>query len=149
MPLNEAQGYHQTSLTEKQQHEAMAAIYNPPGQSMHPNPQNEWTYEERVRIRQLLDMADQKDVSNSMGVFDLNKPPTAPYVYREYPRLMYHHDTRANRRARDYDEEQQLIVQGWTRDPVPPEVVEVELTALEQEEAEKINAKLEKKRRTT
>jgi len=109
-----------------------------------PNP-TDLTYEERVKMRRLLDEADQKDAANGMREFDLNRPPAPPYVYREYPRLLYNHVTKQNKPAHTYEQHQAMLAQGWTEEPITPEPVEVRLTAQEQEEAEAIDKQLVKK----
>lgn len=145
MPINEIPA-HQSSLTEKEQKEALAALYGE-SKPMYPNPQTEWTYEERVKIRQMLDMADQKEAANGMREFDLNKPPTPPYRHNEYPYLMYNHETGQSRAALNHLQREQLAAQGWSENPVPPEPVEVQLTARELEEAEAIDKQLIKKKK--
>jgi len=147
MPLNEAERYHPSNLTEKEQREAVRALYGLAGEHMHnPNP-TDLTYEERVMLRRLLDDADQKDAANAMREFDLNKPPVPPYVYREYPRLLYNHQTKQNKRAHTYEQQQSMLAEGWSEQPLAPQILEVELTAQEQEEAEAIDKQLVKKGR--
>jgi hypothetical protein len=100
-----------------------------------------------VKMRRMLDQLDQKE-AGGMKEFDLNKPPVPPYVYREYPYLMYHHGMRQTRPARNIEERQRLIGEGWSETPFPAEGQEIELTAEEHEEASNIDSKLIKKRRT-
>src|SRR5437899_1132241 len=82
MPLNEAQGYLHSNLTEKQQREAEEAIYGLERAPMTPEPP---TYEERVKMRRYLDQMDQKEASGAMKEFDLNKPPAQPTSTANFP----------------------------------------------------------------
>lgn len=142
MPLNESAGL-LTNLTDKEQKEAMRTIYGL-GDPMSPET---LTYEDRVRMRRLLDQMDQKDAVGSTKEFDLNKPPTKPYVYSEFPFLMYHHGTRQTRPAKNSEERERMLDAGWSEEPFPSEAAEIPLTAEEHAEADQINRKLEKKRR--
>jgi hypothetical protein len=143
MSVNES--WRPSNLTEKQQHEAMEAIYGlGERDTMSPT---ELTYEERIKMRRLLDQLDQKEAGGHKE-FDLNKPPVPPYIYREYPKLMYRHDTKASRPAHNFAECQQMLEAGWTEDPVaPPAPPEVELTAEERDEANAVDRQLAKKKR--
>lgn len=144
MPLNEAEGFHSSSLTEKQQREAERALYGLERETMSPT---ELTYEERVKMRRMLDALDQKEAAGSKD-FDLNKPPTAPYTYREFPYLMYHHETQRTKSARSPEERERMLAEGWSQNPYPPEAPpEIPLTAAEHAEAEEIEAKLIKRRK--
>jgi hypothetical protein len=142
MPINER--WQPSNLTEKQQHEAMEAIYGL-GQKETMSP-TELTYEERIKMRRLLDSLDQKEAGGHKE-FDLNKPPVPPYVYREYPKTMYRHDTKTSRPAHNFAECQQMMEAGWTVDPVAPYAVpEVELTPEERDEAAGVDRQLKKKK---
>ena len=55
--------------------------------------------------------------------FDLNKPPTPPYRYQEYPRLVYR-GTKTAAAADEFDLEN-LLTSGWSL--TPPENLEVNL----------------------
>lgn len=146
MPLNEAEGYHHSSLTEKEQHEAEEAIYGLAERESVMTPEL-LTYEDRVRMRRILDQMDQKDAAGAMKEFDLNKPPVPPYVYREFPFLMYHHQTKQSKPAQNHQERERMLAEGWSTDPfgsdAPPEIP---LSAEEHAEAEEINNKLKKRR---
>lgn len=145
MPLNESSGFYPGSLTDKQQREAMSAIYGlTERDAMSPET---LTYEERVKMRRYLDQMDSKEASGAMKEFDLNKPPTAPYVYREFPFLMYHHQNNTTKPARNHEERERMVAEGWSMDPFHSEVPEIPLTAAEHAEADEINHKLDKKRR--
>ena len=104
------------------------------------------TYEERVKMRQYLDQMDQKEASSAMKDFDLNKPPVPAYHYREFPFLMYDHQSQRTRPARNHEEREQLLAQGWSEDPFATEQPEIPLTAAEHAEAAEIDNKLTKKR---
>ena len=144
-----------SNLTEKQQREAMAAVYDLAGASMHPNTQNELmdeerelTYVERVRMRQHLDNLDQKQ-AGGLKEFDLNKPPVPPYAYREYPFLMYNHRTKQTRAALNHEQRQKMLAGQWpqypgqwSEEPARAEIPEVELTVSERLQAEEIDRRL-------
>lgn len=145
MPLNEAAGFTHSNLTEKQQREAERAIYGLAEERGPMSPET-LTYEDRVRMRRVLDQLDQKEQAGAMKDFDLNKPPTT-YTFREYPFLMYNHDAKATKPARNPEERERMTAEGWSEDPFPTEHPEIPLTAAEHAEAEAIEAKLTKKRR--
>jgi hypothetical protein len=52
-----------------------------------------------------------------LKAFDLNKPPVEPYVFQEYPLLMYNHTSGATQAARDFEERQRMLSEGWSEDP--------------------------------
>lgn len=140
MPIHEFP-VHQSNLTDEQQREALAAAYGLSGVPMSPNIRTDLTYEERIKMRRMLDDLDQRE-AGGLKEFDLNKPPVPPYVYREYPFLMYHHATRQTRQAVNYEQRQKMLAEGWSEDPVPIEVPEVELTATERMQAEELDRRL-------
>jgi hypothetical protein len=139
MPLNESSGAI-SHLTEKQQKQAIEAIYGDP---MSPDT---LSYEDRVRMRRILDEADRKDAVGATKEFDLNKPPVKPYVYQEFPFLMYHHATKQTKPARNNEERDRMMDAGWSAEPFPSQPTEIPLTAEEHAEAEEINQKLKKRR---
>jgi hypothetical protein len=148
MPLNEAQGYFPSNLTEKEQREAERAIYGLAESPPNPMTPDTLTYEDRVRMRRLLEQLDQKEAAGTKE-FDLNKPPTQAYVYREYPYLMYDHENKRTRPAHNSDERERMRAEGWSEDPLPPEAPpEIPLTVKELAEAEEIDSRLTKKRKT-
>lgn len=140
MPINESPARH-SDLTDEQQREALAAAYSLSGAPMSPNANTDFTYEERVKMRRHLDEMDAKEAAGRKE-FDLNKPPVPPYVYREYPFLMYNHATRRTRAAHSHAEKQKMLGEGWSEDPIPAEVPEVALTAAERMQAEEIDRQL-------
>jgi hypothetical protein len=146
MPINESTGIHPSNLTEKQQKEAMRSIYGLNERETMSPTNTDLTYEERVKLRRMLDNLDQKEAGGTKE-FDLNKPPVPPYVYREFPYLMYNHETKSTRPARNHEEREHMLAEGWSTEPFPVESPEIELTAAERAEAEEIDKKLVKKRR--
>lgn len=138
--MNEAQGFRlHSTLTPKEEHAAMEAVYGLGGNSMHP-PANEvqLSYEERIKMRRYLDALDQKE-AGGMKEFDLGKPPVAPYHYREFPFLMYNHETRTTRAAHNHEEREAMAAQGWSADPFPAEGQDIPLTVAEREEAGRLD----------
>ena len=105
------------------------------------SPNAELTYEERVRMRRHLEDLDGKEAAGHKE-FDLNKPPVPPYVYREYPFLMYHHASKQTRPAHNHEQRQKMLAEGWSQDPVRIETAEVELTSGERMQAEEIDRQL-------
>lgn len=79
---------------------------------------DELTFEDRVKMRRMLDALDQKE-AGGMKEFDLNKPPSKPYIYSEYPFLMYQDGK--TRAARNREEREQMLASGWREDPTPVE----------------------------
>jgi len=147
--MNEAAGLRPSNLTDQQRQEAMESIYGlaqKDDTTMFPNTDTDsFSYEERVRLRRVLDQLDQKE-AGGMKEFDLNKPPAPPYLYREYPILLYNHSTGQNRPARNYDERQRMLAEGWSENPVAPAPPEVELTPQEELEAKELTRELKKKK---
>lgn len=146
MPLNEAEGYHLGNLTDKQRHEAMQDLYGLSERT--PMSPEILSYEDRVRMRRLLDQLDQKDAAAATKEFDLNKPPAPAYVYREFPFLMYHHPTGKTRPARDNGEREQLKAAGWSEEPFGAQGADIPLTAAELAETEELDRELKKKKKT-
>lgn len=147
MPLNEAESFRYSTLTTQQKAEAMKSIY---GLAEGPTSMTpaipEMSFEERIKLRRLLDSMDQKE-AGTMKEFDLNKPPVAPYVYSEYPFLMYDHESRTMRAARNYDERQQMLAQGWSEEAYPADPPVITLSASDRAEAQEIDKQLVKKKR--
>jgi len=141
MPLNEARGFH-TNLTQEQKREAERALYGL--ENVMPA---EATQEEMNRMREILAQHDAKTQAAGMKDFDLNKPPTAPYVYREFPFLMYHHRDKKTMPARTHEERERLLADGWSVDPFPSGAQpEIPLTAEQHAEAESLDKRLAKKK---
>lgn len=111
-------------------------------------PTPDLTFEQRVALRQALDLLDQKDAAHSRREFDLAKPPVAPYMYREFPFVLYHHQDRKSKAAQNHEEREQMLAEGWSVTPFPAEPPQPPpLTAEERIAIEEIDRKLEKKRR--
>ena len=158
MPINESLG-HSSNLTEKEQREAMKNVYGlaeraPMTPTADPSDLSDLNYEQRVRLRQMLDEQERKGAG--IKEFDLNKPPVEPYRFREFPFLMYHWDTGKTRQARNADEREFLIAEGWSREPKRPEPIiemaaepdrdEHGLTAADRAEIEMVDKQLKKKK---
>jgi hypothetical protein len=156
MPINEGLG-NPSNLTEKEQREAMKAVYGLAERApMTPTTTDlsTFSFEERKRLRELLDREDGKLAGQRE--FDLNKPPAPPYQYREFPFLMYHHATGKTHPARNEEEREHLISEGWSRNPkrdepiieltAEPERDEQGLTAADRAEIEAVEKQLKKKK---
>lgn len=141
MPINEAKGFYPSTLSPKEQDEAMRAIYGEPM-----SPDTQLTYEELARMRQIIAAHDKQ--AGTMKEFDINKPDTPRYVFREYPFLMYNHETGQTKPAVNFEHRQQLLAQGWSEDSVPPQPREIELTPEETAEAQAVDKQLSKKRKS-
>lgn len=76
------------------------------------------TYADRNRLRQMLDAEDLKQ-SGGMKSFDLNKPPTPPYQFREFPCMMFGASGITCAAHNSYERDQ-LRRQGWTDAPPWP-----------------------------
>lgn len=143
MPIHEFVPLPGSSLTQEQQREAVRAIYGIEKEIMSPA---ELTYEERVKMRRHLDMLDAKEAAGTK-TFDLNKPPTPPYRFAEYPMLLYKQTLATT--AHTYEERQQLLAAGWSEDPkgMPSAAPDPEagLTEAEKLEAQEIDRKLIKR----
>lgn len=124
-------------MNSKEEHEALQAIY---GQTPMPVEDDNLTYEDRVRMRRMLDNLDAKEAGGQKE-FDLNKPPTPPYRYREYPFLMYH-PSQKPRPARSHEERLSMVAQGWSEDPEPAPAPEPVMTYADRLEAEEMDRRL-------
>ncbi len=144
MPLNEAEGYSHSTLTENQQQEAMESLYGLERDPMSPDPLSN---DEIDRMRQIIAQHDAKTAQTAMKEFDLNKPSSGPYVYREFPFLLYDHQAGKTKAARNHEERQQMLADGWSESPCATEMPEIPLTPAEHAEADRIDAKLEKRRK--
>jgi len=140
--MNEAGGFRSSNLTREQRQDAMEDLYGIRKDDM--SPEN-FSFEDRARMRRVLDALDAKE-AGGMKEFDLNKPPLPPYVYQEYPILLYNHETGKNRPARNHEEREQMLASGWSESPVPPPPTpEIPLSMAERQEAEEIDRALIKK----
>jgi hypothetical protein len=118
----------------------MQAVYGLGGNNTMTPTMNETalSYEERIKLRRLLDQLDQKE-AGGMKEFDLAKPPVPPYQFREYPYVMYNHQTRQAKAARNHEEREQMQSAGWRDQPFTAEGQQVELTGQEIEESQLID----------
>lgn len=139
--MNEAagfRGYRNRSLTKEQQQEALAAVYG-----VEPNPfmQQQFSAEQLEQMRMILAQHDSGSQRDQMKSFDINNPPKEPYVYREFPRCMYHHTRQITRNAQNHEHMQTLIEQGFSKEPFPVEAVEeaLEVTAAEAAEIARLD----------
>jgi len=126
MSLNEAKGYRVSGLTREQQEEAEAEIYGRRYRKETPQmPPQPLSAEEYARMRELL---AAHDAQNKTGYqeFDLNNPPTPPYVYREYPKLMYDHKNRCYLQVEDAQGMEAALAKGWKKEPWLDQVAEPE-----------------------
>ena len=139
MPINEAQSFRLHSLSEKEEREAIESLYGVP---MSPT-DTQLTYEERIKMRRLLDDLDRKEAGGHKE-FDLAKPPVPQYHYREFPFVMYHHEERIARPAKNHEEREKMRAAGWKDEPFDSENQPPELTAGEREEAALVNRLLKK-----
>ena len=144
MPINEASGFHRSGLTKQQKREAEAAIY---GLQEKPLPDNQqFTLEDIERMRTLV---AQHDNAGKIKEFDLNNPPKVPYTHQEYPRVMYHHESRRMKLAHNQTDVAEAEARGWSKEPwidAPAEPAELdEQTAREVEAV--IDARLKKPRK--
>lgn len=90
-------------------------------------------------------LAKHDEGTSKVNEFDLNNPPQVPYVYREFPRVIYHHDARKTKVVQNAKELEAHLAQGWEKEPFPAEVEEPELDAASAKEAAGIDQRLIKK----
>jgi hypothetical protein len=127
-----------TNLTEEQKQIQERAVYGLPLQGPNSGPM---THEQAEFLRNLL---VQHDAQNAAQVreFDLNKPPTPPYRYQEYPRLVYRDGK--TQLVEDPVDLQRLLADGWSIKP--PKHMEQklggELSPQDMAEVQRIDAKL-------
>jgi len=153
MPLYEARSFQGTrnhSLTQEQKAEALAAVFGLNAHDGHPNglcayraepatsvmdtPQ--LSPEQIEQMRAILAAHDANNPREGIQSFDLNNPPKKPYVYKEFPRCLYHHKRGVTRNAHNQDELEAMLEQGYSKEPLPSEPAEPE--APEEAEAAEI-----------
>jgi hypothetical protein len=139
MPINEAAGYRRSNLTKQQRFEQTAALYGYGQQPQHENMQNTFSQAQLEQMRAILQAHD----SQSSGVireFDLNNPPKLPYVYQEFPRLVY----RAGKHRPTHNEAEltEALAHGWSKEP--PVASQHEDEALDPQTAREVAAVEEK-----
>lgn len=158
MPLNEARGLGGTRhpLTRQQRTEQLAAVYGIEPETHEMESLANFSPEQIEQMRALLAAHDaQHGTREGIKQFDLNNPPKAPYVYREYPRCVYHHAKRLTRNAHSDEQLEAALAAGWSKEPFLPEGYEapegvaandVELDAGEADEIARIDAIARKKK---
>ena len=82
------------------------------------------THEQIEALRGLLFQYDAQNAAMTRE-FDLNKPPTPPYRYQEYPRMLYRGAKYTI--VQDGVELEHHLSQGWSKTPTSAENVEVNL----------------------
>lgn len=122
---------------------------------MSPDPLADLSFEQRAKLRQMLDETDRK--TSTLREFDLAKPPVSisnpmvdpekGYQYREFPFLMYDHEGRRTKAARNQEERSRMTVEGWSTEPFTSDGAEIQLTAAEHAEVEATDKLLTKKPR--
>jgi hypothetical protein len=144
MSINEA-SFQPTGLTPTQQRDATAAIYGfSSGLNLDANAplspeQAEW-------LRSLLARYDHDH--SHMQEFDLNKPPQPRYVYREFPRMLYHHERRTMETVGNQAQLDYYLANGWSKEPFSLEMQPAApaLSEADQREAAFVDAELKRKR---
>lgn len=145
MPLNEAAGIPRSTLTKKQKHEAMAALY---GIQETPMDINQFSAQDIERMRAMV--ADHDKRTGPPKEFDLNNPPRENYRHQEWPTLLYGVNDEGKptyKRVHSDDEMADALAAGWQKQPVSDEPELPALTANEVEEVAQIDAQLKKKKR--
>lgn len=71
--------------------------------------------------------SDQTETAGQETFFDLNSPPTEPYVYQPFPTTVYHHATRRNKVVPDQEALDAALAEGWKHTPPPSEPPPVEI----------------------
>jgi hypothetical protein len=96
------------------------------------------------QIEALRGVLFQHDAANAAMTreFDLNKPPTPPYRYQEYPRMLYRDTETAI--VRNQMELEQSLASGWSKTPAASMEVNLggELSPAMRAEAQAIDARL-------
>lgn len=137
MPLNEAAGMKpRRTLTKEQIREAEAACRGVPTiQSMFP--QANLTPDQMEQLRAILNAHDASK-SGPPKEFDLNKPPQEPYRFKEFPKLVYRHDTREHKAVPNAAEEKRALDAGWKTEAYFRQQDTVAGPSVEESEAEEI-----------
>lgn len=105
---------------------------------------HELSAEDIQRMRMIIAQHDAQQAP--MTEFDLNKPPRrhtlapgtpgadGPYQHQAFPRMLYDHENRAYKTARNQPEMEALLSMGYRLDPYPtdaPAEPELDATKLE------------------
>jgi hypothetical protein len=139
MPINESTGRIYSGLTPKEEHEAMREIYGL-GDQRTMTPVANAVYEARIQaLEAKIKELDPRQAAPGMKEFDLAKPPVPQYQFREFPFIMYHHQTRTSRAANSHEERERMRDDGWSDQPFRAQGYEEPLTRAEIEEAAKFD----------
>ncbi len=154
MPLNEASGY-RSNLTDKQQKEALAAIFGqapadspkkPKDPSMPPTGPAHFTDHEIERMRTIL--AHHDSTKKAAEVLDLNHPPPTNYRHQEFPKVVYNADKDGkpiHKAVADAEAHAAALADGWENEPFgEDDELEQPLDAASTAEAAEVDAKLAK-----
>src|SRR5215472_6991326 len=100
-----------TGITDEQKRQQDAAAYGLPHQAIDPS---KFTHEQIEAFREVV---FQRDAANAAMTreFDLNRPPTPPYRYQEFPRMLYLGS--ATKIVKNASERDKSLAAGWTLDP--------------------------------
>lgn len=144
-PLRPARGH---SLNKEQKQEQLAILYGrEPHDSFMDSPAN-FSPEQMEQMRAMLAAYDASNPrGESLKQFDLNNPPKTPYVYREFPRCMYHHQKGLTQNAHSHAQVAEMEAAGWSKDAFTPKPAEAEgIDAAEAEEIARLDATAKKKK---
>lgn len=144
MPLNESKSFPRSNLTKEQKQEQLAVLYGlQKGSSM--SLLDQLSPAERAQL-----IAEVKDAINAPQAppreFDLNNPPKVDYKHQEYPRMVYHAESRGTALVHSDEELASALEQGYSKEPFPAEVPEVELSAADAAEAADVDRRLRKRK---
>src|SRR5215472_18103758 len=108
-----------SDITNEQRRFQQMAAYDLPRES----PGN-YTHEQIEGMRRFVQSYDAQNAAIRQE-FDLNKPPTPPYRYQEYPRMLYRGAQTAI--VQDDVELEIMLAENWSKDPPPPGTLELNL----------------------
>jgi hypothetical protein len=100
-------------LTNEQMQQQEAAAFGLPLRPQTLDVSN-MTHEQVEALRGVLFQYDARNAAMQRE-FDLNKPPTPPYRYQEYPRMLYL--GRETAIVKDEFELEQYLAHGWSKEP--------------------------------
>lgn len=118
------------SLSEQQKQIQEAAAYGLP---QTPTAPGGFTHEQIEGMRRFIQQYDAQNAAITRE-FDLNKPPTPPYRYQEFPRLLYRGGKTIT--AQDARGQDLLLQQGWSVAPPLGTKVDIEVKLDPQSAAE-------------
>jgi hypothetical protein len=141
--MNQAGSFKRSGLTKQQKAEQEAAIYG-----LTPQHHMQLSHDEIERMRQIVQQHDAQSGTSRNGIreFDLNKPPQERYVYREFPKVLYHHDSRIHTTVHNKEQERIKLNDGFVTEPYLNEEPEIEVDLGAEDAAEA--AQLTKQART-